>query len=108
MESSIKDNEERMTDMLLLLIKAHLSHSKNMPSGYLVRDAWMTLCSRIGQLVTLLESKKQKGKKVQAKTDQAEDLDDFNKFDNEMKDQMILPTLVNNLEKLEKQLHLAF
>jgi hypothetical protein len=44
MENVLKDNTERMIDILMLLIKANLSYSKNMPNGYLMRDAWMTIC----------------------------------------------------------------
>jgi hypothetical protein len=47
MEEVLKDNTDRMIDIVMLLIKANLSYSKNMPNGFLLRDAWLALCKQI-------------------------------------------------------------
>lgn len=94
-----------MIDNLVLLIKAYMSDSKNKPSDYLIREVWIIVCERIEEFMEIHKSMNiQKKKQEESK----EELDDFDKFGNEMKDQQVLPTLVNYLEKLEKQLSKAF
>jgi len=44
MEEALKDNADNMIDILMLLIKANLNYSKNMPNGFLLRDVWITIC----------------------------------------------------------------
>jgi len=44
MEKVLKGNPDKMIDILMLLIKANLTYSKNMPNGYLIREVWITIC----------------------------------------------------------------
>lgn len=79
MEVALKNNKDRLIDIVLLLIKAYLSNSKNMPSGYLIRNVWITLCTKIGELIDLLETKGRSGnKQEEAKEDDG--LDDLERF----------------------------
>jgi len=47
METVLKDNQDKMIDILLLLIKAYMTDSKNKPSDYLIREIWLIVCGRI-------------------------------------------------------------
>lgn len=109
MEAVLSTNLDKVLDIQVLLIKAYMTDSKNKPSDYLVREIWLLICGRIEQfLETLVQFDKQKKKVEDQKQKAGEELDDFDKFGSQMKEQMVLPTLVNYLEKLEKQLAKAF
>ena len=47
MEKALIGNPDKMIDILMLLIKANLTYSKNMPNGYLVREVWILICQKI-------------------------------------------------------------
>lgn len=105
MEEALKDNTERMVDILMLLIKANFSYSKNSPNGFLLRDVWITICKKINQFIDVIETQKKLKKDA---TKNQEEVDDFDKYDAQMKDQQVHLTVVDNLDKLDKQLFQAF
>lgn len=84
MEEALKDNTERMVDILMLLIKANFSYSKNSPNGFLLRDVWITICKKINQFIDVIETQKKLKKDA---TKNQEEVDDFDKYDAQMKDQ---------------------
>lgn len=78
MEEALKDNTERMVDILMLLIKANFSYSKNMPNGFLLRNVWITICKKFNQFIEVIEAQKKLKKDA---TKNQEEVDDFDKYD---------------------------
>lgn len=59
-----------------------------MPSGYLIRDVWIDVCQRLGELTDKLDVKKKEKMKVKKESTKAndEEMDDFDKFEMQMSD----------------------
>jgi flagellar biosynthesis chaperone FliJ len=85
MEEAQKDNTDNMIDILMLLIKANMSFSKNMSNGVLLRDIWITICQKLNQFLEVIETQK-KLKNEKSKSKDQEEVDDFDKYDAMMKD----------------------
>lgn len=94
-----------MTDILMLNIEACLNYTRYMPSGYLTRNVWIDICSKIKELTELLDAKNKQTLQKSDNKDGGEEVNDYDRLAAQMNFKQIIPTVVNILEKLENQLH---